>query len=177
MTTEQLHVCLIVSHMFQLFQWLCIVSSVMQIIELHSAKWSFGENALFLSRRSFGVVCLTLFTFRCGLLCIYAQCKAISSGEKKTLLHLMQITIENNITNILFYPATEIKLYRHQMRNEWAERKLQIFAIQKCSLVYTFLLWKVFLLFFDCGNIKFHCICAMDMDFSGIDSMISLLFF
>lgn len=28
----------------------------------------------------------------------------------------MQITIENNITNILFYPATEIKLYRHQMR-------------------------------------------------------------
>lgn len=28
----------------------------------------------------------------------------------------MQITIENNITNILFYPATEIKLYHHQMR-------------------------------------------------------------
>ena len=37
----------------------------------------------------------------------------------------------NNRKKNLFYPATEIKLYRHHMGEG---RKLQIFAIQKCRV-------------------------------------------
>lgn len=96
------------------------------------------------------------------------QRKAIST-EKSPLLHLMQITIENNITNIplFFYPATEIKLYRHQMR--WVGGK-EITNFCNSKMFSTLFLSSLalslplclseFLLFFDCGNIKFHCICG-----------------
>lgn len=55
----------------------------------------------------------------------------------------MQITIENNITNILFYPATEIKLYRHQMRT-LSGRKGNYKFLQFKNVLFFFLSSEVF---------------------------------
>lgn len=131
-----------------------------------SVKMHFSLSKVFRRARSLGVVCLTPLS---GV--DYYAFVQSNFNRKKTLLHLMQITIENNITNILFYPATEIKLYRHQMRT-LSGRKGNYKFLQFKNV---FSLARSFCCF-DCGNIKFHCICGWTWIFRH-RPMISLLFF
>lgn len=82
----------------------------------------------------------------------YAEIHAVPAIciPQKTILHWMQITIENYIANIFFIALTEIKLY-HPMDGLGVRdgKEITIFAIQNvCSR-------RIFV--FECGNIKFHC--------------------
>lgn len=118
-------------------------------------------------------------TFRCALLCISARAISLSAEMKKkpSLLHLMQITIENNITNAAFF-----FVHRNQIASSsdvggscytcdhGEGRKLQ------------FLQFKILLLFFVSivEILNFIAICGRTgklFSASSMHPMISLLFF